>query len=107
MMLRRADGSLSDTRYTEFSEAARKYLRLEEELMHIRHQHKGAESDEEEKHLEKMDDAWWALTNDDIKQIETLPEIVSILVDTSERNGPKRKWVPIPFKGSVGKHTRD
>ena len=67
------------------------------ELIRIRWIHSGIESDEEDRILEKMDVAWWDLTEEDRKYLQGLPtrsllrsKTDRIIRDTGRVPGPRR-----------------
>jgi len=50
-----------------------RYRRLQAELSWIRWSHVGHESEEEDAHLTKMDEAWWNLSKDERELISAEP----------------------------------
>ena len=78
------------------------YRNLQKQLMWIRWTHQGHDSDEEDTHLDLMDEAWWKLTDKDRNLISSEPplrdfskddpiESEMIDVDPVEHSGPVRK----------------
>lgn len=82
------------------SESLDKYRYLLRELIFIRWIHCGFESEEEDQTLEKMDEVWWKLTEEERETMQALPtqsllrsQAERIIQDTDLSLGGPRRYI--------------